>query len=81
MVGDRILRPGIETCDVLKKEHEDQLLLNNASWIARESLRHLRQTCIVREYVKKFTSLLLDIRDMAEADKLFNFVSGLKADT
>ena len=81
MVGDKESgKPGIESWDVLKKELKDQFLPNIASWIAREDLRHLRQTAPVREYVKKFTSLLLDIRDMAEADKLFNFVSRLKVD-
>ncbi|KAK4381136.1 hypothetical protein Sango_2997100 [Sesamum angolense] len=33
---------------------------------------------IVRDYVKEFSSLMLDIRDMSEEDKLFNFLSGLQ---
>ena len=71
-------RPRIETWAVLKKELKEQFLPNNAAWVAREKLKHLKQTGTVRDYVKAFTSNLLDIRDMAEADKLFNFVSGLK---
>ncbi|KAK4380949.1 hypothetical protein Sango_3015800 [Sesamum angolense] len=33
---------------------------------------------IVRDYVKEFSSLMLDVRDMSEEDKLFNFLSGLQ---
>ncbi|KAL0292424.1 UNVERIFIED_CONTAM: hypothetical protein Sradi_6989500 [Sesamum radiatum] len=29
-----------------------------------------------RDYVKEFSSLMLDIRDMSEEDKLFNFLLG-----
>ncbi|KAK4397821.1 hypothetical protein Sango_1257600 [Sesamum angolense] len=32
----------------------------------------------VRDYVKEFSSLMLDVRDMSEEDKLFNFLSGLQ---
>ncbi|RVW58435.1 hypothetical protein CK203_114986 [Vitis vinifera] len=32
----------------------------------------------VREYVKEFSSLMLDIKNMSEEDKLFNFMSGLQ---
>ena len=66
---------GTELWDVLKKELKDQFLPNNTNWIATKNLRLLRQTGNVREYLKKFTSLLLDIRDMAQTDKQFNFVS------
>ena len=33
----------------------------------------------MRDYVKEFSSLMLDIKNMFEEDKLFNFVSGLQA--
>ncbi|KAL0317364.1 UNVERIFIED_CONTAM: hypothetical protein Sangu_2150700 [Sesamum angustifolium] len=32
----------------------------------------------VRDYVKEFGSLMLDVRDMSEEDKLFNFLPGLQ---
>ena len=32
----------------------------------------------MREYVKTFSSLMLDIKNMSEEDKLFNFISGLQ---
>lgn len=71
-------KPGIQTWEAMKKELKEQFLPSNAAWMAREKLKHLKQTGSVREYVKAFTSNLLDIRDMAEADRLFNFISGLK---
>ena len=33
----------------------------------------------VWDYVKEFSSLMLDIKNMSQEDKLFNFVSGLQA--
>lgn len=46
--------------------------------MARESLKKLKQTGSIRDYVKEFSSLILDIRNMSEEDKLFNFMSGLQ---
>ena len=46
--------------------------------MARESLKKLKQTGSVREYVKEFSSLILDIKDMSEFDKLFNFMFELQ---
>ena len=63
---------------MLKKELKDQFLPNNAAWLARESMKNLRQKGTVRDYVKEFNSLLLDIKNISDEDKLFNFVSGLK---
>lgn len=71
-------RPEITTFEALKKELKEQFLPLNASWLARESLRNLKQTGSVRDYVKEFSSLLLDIKNMSDEDKLFNFLAGLK---
>ena len=71
-------RPKINSWEMLKKELKDQFLPNNAAWLARESMKNLRQTGTVRDYVKEFSSLLLDIKNMSDEDKLFNFISGLK---
>lgn len=38
----------------------------------------LRHTSSIRDYVKEFSSMMLDIKNMAEEDKLFNFISGLQ---
>ncbi|KAL2232525.1 UNVERIFIED_CONTAM: hypothetical protein Sindi_1432500 [Sesamum indicum] len=41
-------------------------------------LRKLEHTGFVREYVKAFSALMLNIRDMLEKDKLFTFMEGLR---
>uniref|UniRef100_A0A803PL58 Uncharacterized protein n=1 Tax=Cannabis sativa TaxID=3483 RepID=A0A803PL58_CANSA len=74
----RLGRPNIETWDVLKKELKDQFLRGNTAWIAPESLKKLKHTGSVRAYAKEYSSLLLDIKNMSEEDKMFNFLSGLK---
>ena len=71
-------RPLIETWDALKKELKDQFLPNNTAWVARESLKKIKHSGSVRDYVKEFSSLMLDIKNMSEEDKLFNFLSGLQ---
>ncbi|KAL0421314.1 UNVERIFIED_CONTAM: hypothetical protein Slati_3154300 [Sesamum latifolium] len=71
-------REKIKTWDVLKKELKDQFLPCNTSWLARESLRKLKHSGTVRDYVKDFSSLMLDVRDMSEEDKLFNFLTRLQ---
>ncbi|KAL0369789.1 UNVERIFIED_CONTAM: hypothetical protein Sangu_0297000 [Sesamum angustifolium] len=44
--------------------------------LRRVSLRKLKHVGTMRDYVKEFSSLMLDIHDMSEDDKLFNFLSG-----
>lgn len=39
------------------------------TWVARESLKKLKQTCSIRDYVKEFSLLILNIEDMSEVDK------------
>ena len=45
---------------------------------ARGKLRRLRQTRSILEYVKEFTTLMLEIDDMFDKDALFHFWDGLK---
>uniref|UniRef100_A0A803N8T0 Retrotransposon gag domain-containing protein n=1 Tax=Chenopodium quinoa TaxID=63459 RepID=A0A803N8T0_CHEQI len=71
-------RNPIQEWAVLKREFKSQLLPNNASWNAREALKNLHQSGSVRDYVKEFSSVILDNKDMSKEDKLFNFVSSLK---
>ena len=46
---------------MLKKELKDQFLPTNVVWLARESLKRLKKMGFVRDYVKGFYSLMLDI--------------------
>jgi len=76
---DRVMgRPRINEWEILKRELKSQFLPCNAAWLARQSLKKLEHTGTARQYVKEFSSLMLDISNMSEEDKLFNFMSGLK---
>ncbi|XP_069152788.1 uncharacterized protein [Solanum lycopersicum] len=70
--------PIIDTWDRLIKEMSDPFLPSNASWLAREKLKRLRQTGSVREYIKEFTSVMLDMQNMSDKDKLHNFIPGMQ---
>ena len=54
-------RPQITTWETLKKKLKDQFLPTNTAWVARESLKRLRHIGSIRDYVKEFSSLMLDI--------------------
>ncbi|KAL4200278.1 hypothetical protein AMTRI_Chr03g148910 [Amborella trichopoda] len=54
-------RPKVISWETLKGELKDQFLPDNAAWVAREALQKLRQTGLMREYVNRFASLMLDI--------------------
>ena len=60
------------------KEMLDQFLPYNASWLARDKFKRLRQTGLVREYITESTSVILDIQNMSDEDKLHNFISGMQ---
>ena len=64
--------------EILKKELKTQFLQRNSSWLARDGLQHLKQRSTVRAYIKEFSSLMLNIGNMVEEDKLHYFISGLK---
>jgi hypothetical protein len=50
----------------------------NADRIARERLANLRQTTSVAAYTHTFRTILLDLPNMNEADRLFAYIRGLK---
>ena len=63
---------------MLKKELKTQFLHSNSFWLARDGMRRLNQGSMVRDYIKEFSSLMLNIDNMVEEDKLHYFISGLK---
>ncbi|XP_075111676.1 uncharacterized protein LOC142181907 [Nicotiana tabacum] len=77
-INESLGRPKIESWERFKKELKDQFLSSNISWIARDKLKKLRQTELVRAYVKEFTSLMLSFSNLSEEDKLHNFMSELQ---
>ncbi|XP_039017075.1 uncharacterized protein LOC120147894 [Hibiscus syriacus] len=68
----------ITTWDALKKELKTSFLPENVDYNARKKLRELSHTGTIREYVREFSTLMLDIKDMSKRDKLFHFLEELK---
>ncbi|GMI91050.1 hypothetical protein HRI_002774300 [Hibiscus trionum] len=59
-------------------EFKEHFYPKNAQEEAREKLRQLKHDGNIREYVKRFTELRLQIQDMGEADAFYAFKSGLR---
>ncbi|KAL0293502.1 UNVERIFIED_CONTAM: hypothetical protein Sradi_6933300 [Sesamum radiatum] len=68
----------LDTWALLREAIREQFFPENVEYNARRTLRKLEHTGFVRNYVKSFSALMLDIRDMSEKDKLFTFMEGLK---
>ncbi|KAK3205899.1 hypothetical protein Dsin_019945 [Dipteronia sinensis] len=69
MTGDPSdVMPSIVVWESLKKELNDQFLP------CKENLKKLKLIGSMRDYVKEFSSLMLDIQNMSKEDKLFNFM-------
>ena len=69
----------IDSREDFKRELRDQFFPENVEYIAREKLIALKQTGSIREYVRQFSTLMLDISDTSKKDKVFLFINGLKS--
>ncbi|KAL0461177.1 UNVERIFIED_CONTAM: hypothetical protein Slati_0005300 [Sesamum latifolium] len=68
----------LDTWAILREASRVQFFPENVENNARRALRKLEDTGSMQDYVKSFSALMLDIRDMSEKDKLFTFMKGLK---
>ncbi|KAK9699469.1 hypothetical protein RND81_08G175700 [Saponaria officinalis] len=64
--------------DDFKKALKDQFYPMNTGFAARRKLKSLKHTTSIREYVKVFSACMLEIKDMSEDDRVFQFIDGLK---
>nr|GEY15953.1 hypothetical protein [Tanacetum cinerariifolium] len=55
-----------------------QFYPENAKNEAKSRLRKLKQSGMIREYVKEFTTLVLEILELSDQDSLFYFLDGLQ---
>lgn len=62
----------------LQGELRRQFLLGNSIDQARNALLRLRHVSSIREYVRAFSALMLEIHDMSEADQLYFFLRHLQ---
>ncbi|RVW50351.1 hypothetical protein CK203_086379 [Vitis vinifera] len=69
----------IDTWDAFKREIKKQFYPEDVAYLARKSLKRLKHTGSIREYVKEFSTLMLEIPNMAEEELLFNFMDNLQS--
>ncbi|KAL0415947.1 UNVERIFIED_CONTAM: Transposon Tf2-12 polyprotein [Sesamum latifolium] len=68
----------LDTWALLQEAIRIQFFPENVEYNAMRALRKLEHTGFMQDYVKSFSALMLDIRDISEKDKLFTFMEGLK---
>ncbi|KAA0035960.1 uncharacterized protein E5676_scaffold349G00560 [Cucumis melo var. makuwa] len=68
----------LHTWRQFKAELRKHFVLHNANMEARGKLRRLRQIGSIPDYIKEFTTLMLEIEDLSDKDALFHFRDGLK---
>ncbi|XP_070007761.1 uncharacterized protein [Nicotiana sylvestris] len=68
----------IKNWEQFKFELKHQFYPQNVVNEARRKLRELKQTTSIREYVKEFTKLILQIPNMESDDLLFYFIDSLQ---
>ncbi|RVW87492.1 hypothetical protein CK203_036260 [Vitis vinifera] len=69
----------IDTWDAFKREIKRQFYPKDVAYLARKSMKRLKHTGSIREYVKEFSTLMLEIPNMSEEELLFNFMDNLQS--
>ena len=49
------------------------------AYLARKNMKRLKHTGSICEYVKEFSTLMLEIPNMSEEELLFNFMDNLQS--
>ncbi|WP_284212476.1 hypothetical protein, partial [Methylobacterium brachythecii] len=68
----------VQTWEDFKRELMAQFMPQNDDFAARGQLRRLKQAGSIRDYIKTFSALLLEITEMCEKDQLYEFLEGLE---
>ena len=73
-----------ETCTIdtwidFKRGIKKQFYLEDVDYMARKKIKHLRNTGLICDYVKEFSSLMFKALGMVEKDLLFNFMDNLQS--
>ncbi|KAL6317267.1 hypothetical protein AAG906_030020 [Vitis piasezkii] len=67
----------IETWEDFKREIKKQFYPEDVAYMARKNMRRLKHTGSICNYVKEFSSLMLEIPNVTEEELLFNFMDNL----
>ena len=68
----------IDTWEDFKREIKRQFNPEDVVYLARKNMRRLKHTGSILDYVKEFSSLMLEIPNMTENELLFNFMDNLQ---
>ncbi|RVW49075.1 hypothetical protein CK203_111710 [Vitis vinifera] len=68
----------IETWEDFKREIKRQFYPDDVAYLARKNMRCLKHIGSIRDYIKEFSSLMLQIPNMTEEELLFNFMDNLQ---
>ena len=69
----------VDTWDAFKQEIKRKFYPEDVSYLARKNIKRLKHTSSIREYVKEFSMLMLEIPNMSEEKLLFNFMDNLQS--
>ena len=69
----------IDTWADFKREIKKQFYPEDVEYMARNKIKHLKHTGSIRDYVKEFSSLILEAPCMDEKDLVFNFMDNLQS--
>ena len=68
----------IETWKDFNRKVKRQFYPDDMAYLARKNMRRLKHTGSICDYVKEFSSLMLEIPNMTEEEFLFNFMYNLQ---
>ncbi|WCJ29454.1 Transposon Tf2-6 polyprotein [Euphorbia peplus] len=68
----------VHTWEEFKKELRNQFSPENIEFTARCRLGELEQTGSLRDYVRSYQAITLELPEMGEAEKFYSFMRGLK---
>ena len=69
----------IDIWAAFKREIKRQFYPKDVAYLARKSIKHLKHTSLICEYVKVFYTLMLKILNITEEEILFNFIYNLQS--
>ena len=67
----------INTWADFKREIKKKFYPEDVDYMAHNKIKHLKHTGLIRDYVKEFSSIMLEDFGMDEKDLLFNFMDNL----
>ena len=69
----------MDTWDEFKQQLKKQFCPHNVEDVAMKKLRGLKHERSIKDYVGEFTSLMFDLPELSEKQKLFYFLDGLQS--